>query len=153
MGDGILYIDANFANEFVDQLRPLGKVNTWKYGDNPIYRPDKTKEYYNNHLDRFRNTLYHEFGHHVHQMKYVNNDINYSWKFTPKIEEAIEKLVKDERRKVPFAERLIGNSEYGDTNPFEFFAEQFAVYSMGKVDKVHPAVIKLIKEIEDEVGN
>lgn len=153
MGDGVLYINSNFANEFVDQLRPLGKVKAWKYGDDVTKRPFSTKEYYDNHLDRFRNTLYHEFGHHVHQMKYVNNDINYGVyrKFTPKIEEAVAKLVRDERRKVPFAQRLIGNSEYGDYNPHEFFAEQFAAYSMGKPDKVHPAFLKLIKDIEDEV--
>jgi len=153
MGDGVLYINSNFANEFVDQLRPLGTVKAWKYGDDVTKRPFSTKEYYDNHLDRFRNTLYHEFGHHVHQMKYVNNDINYGVyrKFTPKIEEAVAKLVRDERRKVPYAQRLIGNSEYGDYNPHEFFAEQFAAYSMGKADKVHPAFLKLIKDIEDEV--
>jgi hypothetical protein len=153
MGDGVLYINSNFANEFVNQLRPLGTVKAWKYGDDVTKRPFSTKEYYDNHLDRFRNTLYHEFGHHVHQMKYVNNDINYGVyrKFTPKIEEAVAKLVRDERRKVPFAQRLIGNSEYGDYNPHEFFAEQFAAYSMGKADKVHPAFLKLIKDIENEV--
>jgi len=153
MGDGVLYINSNFANEFVDQLRPLGTVKAWKYGDDVTKRPFSTKEYYDNHLDRFRNTLYHEFGHHVHQMKYVNNDINYGVyrKFKPKIEEAVAKLVRDERRKVPFAQRLIGNSEYGDYNPHEFFAEQFAAYSMGKADKVHPAFLKLIKDIENEV--
>ena len=33
----------------------------------------------------------------------------------------------------------------------EFFAEQFSAYSMGKSDKVHPAFLKLIKELEEDV--
>ena len=70
---------------------------------------------------------------------------------TVKFEKKIAKLIRDERAKVPFAKRLIGNSEYGDTNPQEWFAEQFSAYTFGMTDKVHPSFIKLIKEIEDEV--
>jgi hypothetical protein len=68
--------------------------------------------------------------------------------FTPEVEEKIKKILKDERKKLPFNKQLqIGNSEYGDTNSVEWFAEQFAVYSMGKLDKVHPAFIKLNKGV------
>ena len=63
-----------------------------------------------------------------------------------------KQLIINERKKVPFSERLIANSEYGDTNPQEFFAEQFSAYAMGKSDKVHPAFLKLIKELEEDVN-
>jgi hypothetical protein len=154
MGDGVLHIDSRFVDNFIDESTKVGKVSEWKYGMDVSKRPFSTKAYYNNNFDKLRNTIYHEFGHHVHQMKYVTATSTdklgrlYSAKFKPDIEEKIAKIVRSERRKTG----LIGNSEYGDANPKEWFAEQFAVYTMGKTDKVHPAFLKLIKEIEDEVG-
>ena len=172
MGDGVLYIDKGYLKQQVARSEqaldnrkkgiPLStkNVNEWKYGDDVSKRPSTTKAYYQDNLDVTRNVMYHEFGHHIHQMKYVT--ATYKDKlgrlrgdrgFTPEVEEKISKILKDERKKLPFNKRLqIGNSEYGDTNPKEWFAEQFAVYSMGKLDKVHPTFKKLIKEIEDEVG-
>ena len=149
MGDGILHLSSRFINNNT----ALGKLKTtkWKYGDDPIKRPFSVKAYRSDPVDRIRSTMYHEFGHHIHQMKYVNNNSDYGFRFTPLIEKKVAQLIKDERRKVPFAKRLIGNSEYGDTNPHEWFAEQFSAYTFGMTEKVHPSFIKLIKEIEDEV--
>ena len=149
MGDGVLYL----GSQFIKNNTALGKLKTtkWKYGDDPIKRPFSVKAYRSDPVDRIRSTMYHEFGHHIHQMKYVNNNSDYGFRFTPLIEKKVAQLIKDERRKVPFAKRLIGNSEYGDTNPHEWFAEQFSAYTFGMTDKVHPSFIKLIKEIEDEV--
>ena len=149
MGDGILHLSSGF----IKNNTALGKLKTtkWKYGDDPIKRPFSVKAYRSDPVDRIRSTMYHEFGHHIHQMKYVNNNSDYGFRFTRLIEKKVAQLIKDERRKVPFAKRLIGNSEYGDTNPHEWFAEQFSAYTFGMTDKVHPSFIKLIKEIEDEV--
>ena len=155
MGDGVLYVDSGVLKKYTPEVGEKLKISSWKYGDDIEKRPFGVTSYMDNDLDRLRSITYHEFGHHIHQMKYVNNDINYgSFRktgFKAKVEETVAQLVKDERRKVPYAQRLIGNSEYGDTNPQEWFAEQFAAYSMGKADKVHPAFLKLIKELEDEV--
>jgi hypothetical protein len=172
MGDGVLYIDTEFLKRRIARSEqalenrkkgiPLSTKNVkqWKYGDDISKRPYTTQAYYSDNLDVIRNVMYHEFGHHIHQMKYVT--ATYKDKlgrlrgdkgFTPEIEEKISKILKEEKKKLPFNTQLqIGNSEYGDTNPREWFAEQFAVYSMGKLDKVHPTFKKLIKEIEDEVG-
>jgi hypothetical protein len=166
MGDGVLYIDSKGLKRRVEFMEKNEKANisTWKYGDNIKNKPEKTGQYYKNYLDKTRNTMYHEFGHHVHQMKYVTSTTKdkigrlYGEKgFTPEIEEKIKKILRQERKKLPIQEFVtsnisIGNSNYGNTNYAEWFAEQFSVYSMGKLDKVHPAFIKLIKEIEDEVG-
>ena len=151
MGDGVLYL----GSQFVSNNTALGKlpITSWKYGDDITKRPFSTKAYRSDPVDRLRNTMYHEFGHHIHQMKYVNNPSDYGYRFTPLIEKKVAKLIRDERAKVPFVKRFIGNSEYGDTNPHEWFAEQFASYTFGMTDKVHPSFIKLIKEIEDEVVN
>ncbi|QGZ17745.1 hypothetical protein HTVC026P_gp30 [Pelagibacter phage HTVC026P] len=156
MGDGILYVDSSYLRRYTpDKLTKL-KTVAWKYGDKQTNRPFGVTQYFDNELDKIRSVAYHEFGHHVHQMKYVNNDANYGYfkktGFKAKVEERTKQLIRDERKKLPFDQRLIANSEYGDTNPQEFFAEQFSAYSMGKLDKVHPAFLKLIKELEEDVG-
>jgi hypothetical protein len=155
MGDGVLYVDSGVLKKYTPEIGEKLKTNSWKYGDDITKRPFGARAYMDNDLDRLRSIAYHEFGHHIHQMKYVNNDINYgSFRktgFKAKVEERTKQLIIDERKKLPFNQRFIANSEYGDTNPEEFFAEQFSAYSMGKSDKVHPAFLKLIKELEDEV--
>jgi hypothetical protein len=155
MGDGVLYVDTGVLKKYTPDVEEKLKTNNWKYGDDITKRPFGATGYMDNNLDRLRSIAYHEFGHHIHQMKYVNNDANYgSFRktgFKAKVEERTKQLIIDERKKVPFTERFIANSEYGDTNPQEFFAEQFSAYSMGKLDKVHPAFLKLIKELEEDV--
>ena len=145
MGDGILYL----GSQFINNNTALGKLKTtkWKYGDDITKRPFSVKAYRSDPVDRIRSTMYHEFAHHIHQMKYVNNPSDYGYRFTPLIEKKVAKLIKDERAKVPFTKRFIGNSEYGDTNPQEWFAEQFSAYTFGMTDKVHPSFIKLIKAV------
>jgi len=163
MGDGVLYIEKDYLKRQVarSEAKVTGNaVSTWKYGDDIAKRPRGSSQYYKDNLDVTRNVMYHEFGHHVHQMKYVTatykdklRRIRGDRGFTPEVEEKIKKILQEERKKLPFNKPLqIGNTEYGDTNGTEWFAEQFAVYSMGKLDSIHPAFIKLIKEIEDEVG-
>ena len=157
MGGGVLYIGSQHAT----RNTALGKLktNTWKYGDNITKRPFSVAGYLDNPVDKLRSTMYHEFGHHIHQMKYVTptfkdklGRVYGDRKFTPEIEEKLKKIVKNER----LNNNKFGSfapSEYGDTNQMEWFAENFASYLMNKKDKVHPAFLKLIKEIEDEVVN
>ena len=156
MGDGILYVNSSYLKRYTpDKLTKL-KTSKWKYGDPIKDRPSGATQFHDNELDKIRSVAYHEFGHHIHQMKYVNNDVNYGHfrktGFKAKVEERVKKIIIEERKKIPYAERLIANTEYGDTNHFEFFAEQFSAYSMGKSDKVHPSFLKLIKELEEDVN-
>jgi hypothetical protein len=155
MGGGVLYVGSDNA----ERLTALGKskTNKWKYGQDVSKRPFSVKDYYDNPVDKLRSTFYHEFGHHIHQMKYVTpafkdklGRVYGDRGFTPEIEERLSKIVRSEKRKSKTG--LIGNSEYGDVNPQEWFAEQFSAYTFGLMDKVHPEFKKLIKEIEDEVG-
>jgi hypothetical protein len=169
MGDGVLTINSNYLTRTINNIEKDPKKNpsfisNWKYGDNFKDLPKFSSAYTTNLLDSMRNTIYHEFGHHIHQMKYVTSTTKdklgrlYGERgFVPEIEDKIQKILKAERKKLPPKQFIsknitIGNSEYGNTNYEEWFAEQFAVYTVGKLDKVHPAFKTLIKEIEDEVG-
>ena len=67
MGDGILYL----GTQFINNNTALGKLKTtsWKYGDDITKRPFSVKAYRSDPVDRIRSTMYHEFAHHIHQMK------------------------------------------------------------------------------------
>ena len=149
MGDGVLYVDSFTVSYYTGSLYKKKGVKKWKYGDTPKDRPDSVTDFFDDGLDKVRSIAYHEFGHHLHQMKYVNNDINYgAFKktgFRPKVEVEIEKIFNEDKLN-------IANSVYGSTNSREFFAEQFSAYSMGKTEAVHPKILKLIKELEDDVA-
>ena len=85
--------------------------------------------------------MYHEFGHHVHQMKYVTKDtLDYGTKYIPKVEKELTQLTDRFIMKTP--------TNYAKTNSKEFFAENFSLYSMGKTDLVDPKFIKLIEELQ-----
>ena len=89
--------------------------------------------------EKLRQTMYHEFGHHVHQMKYVNKDTyNYGVGFISKVESQITQITS---KKYP--------SNYAKTNFKEWFAENFSLYEMGKrKDLIDPQFIKLIEELQ-----
>ena len=148
MGDGILSISTYYVKRVLTD--PIKKLSThsWKYGEDLAKRPFSVKAYLDNGFERFRSTMYHEFGHHVHQMKYVGADDIFVGRFLTKV----ENQTKDLFNKLKAKDGLIGNSEYGDTVYEEWFAEQFSMFHLNKLDKVHPEFKKLIKEIEDEVA-
>ena len=42
------------------------------------------------------------------------------------------------------------STRYAEQDAYEFFAEQFSLFAMGKMDKVTPQFMELIREIADE---
>tara|TARA_R110000765_G_scaffold365754_3_gene455868 strand:- start:48 stop:902 length:855 start_codon:yes stop_codon:yes gene_type:complete len=173
MGDGVLNINIRqltsqrIGQEGIEKtLRYRNLTNNsrvtasqyqgWKYGDKTIDfgkekgrkydRPFISDEYLKNStdLDVIRSSMYHEFGHHVHQMKYVtgnNKDygVNYRWK--PPVEERIQKLSRFERT-FP--------TTYSKFNHQEWFAENFSMYTQkNRVDLVDPKFIEIIKELQE----
>jgi len=148
MGDGVLSISTYYVKRVLTDPTKKLPTNSWSYGEDLAKRPYSVKSYIDNGFERFRSTMYHEFGHHVHQMKYIGaDDILEGLSLTK-----VELQTKDLFLKLKKKEGLIGNSEYGDTVFEEWFAEQFSMYHLNKLDKVHPEFKKLIKEIEDEVA-
>jgi len=161
MGDGVLKVNPDKLNfslaqkKFVDGMNKINKTNVsmatykkWKYGDKTINwkykgkiydRPFGVDHYLDNDLEKLRQTMYHEFGHHVHQMKYVNKDTsNYGIGFISKVESQITQITS---KKYP--------SNYAKKNFHEWFAENFSLYEMGKrKDLIDPQFIKLIEELQ-----
>ena len=149
MGDGVLSISTYYVKRVLyDPIKKL-PTKSWKYGEDVLKRPYSVKEYLDNGFERFRSTMYHEFGHHVHQMKYIGADDILTGRFLTKVENQTKDLFNKLKKEQG---KFIGNSEYGDSVYEEWFAEQFSMFHLNKLDKVHPEFKKLIKEIEDEVA-
>ncbi len=100
------------------------KPDTWVRPHNAFY-------YFEEEMDRFRQNIYHEFGHQVHQMK---NKI--AGQIAPIEEAMLGKTIKG------------GATRYSNANTFEWFAENFSLYHMNKRDLVDP---KFIEFLEGEV--
>ena len=149
MGDGSLHISSYYVKRVLTEPTKKLPTNSWSYGQDVAKRPFSVKAYLDNGFERFRSTMYHEFGHHVHQMKYVGADDILTGRFLTKVENQTKDLFNKLKKEQG---RFIGNSEYGDTVYEEWFAEQFSMYHLNKLDKVHPEFKKLIKELEDEVA-
>ena len=144
MGDGELNVNLTksenlqrYRNFYLEKLK-VKDVN-WKFGDNLDNRPFNTFIYFDNQLDQLRSVMYHEFAHHVHQMKGVTaSTTNYGTRFTPVVEEKLKTITRNLRKSA---------SRYGDKDPYEWFAENFSLYEMKRTDLVDPQFIKFIKEI------
>lgn len=130
MGDGVLTINPKLFNK--PQYAP--KTSTWKFGDDVAQKPFTSDQYFPDELDKIRTTMYHEFAHHVHQMKYVNNNADYGYSFIPEVEKKLTQIVQRQSA-----------TKYGGTNSREWFAENFSLYEMGRKDIVDPRFIQFIE--------
>ena len=108
----------------------------WKWGDEVSSRPWTSDAYFSDPLDKMRSTIYHEFGHNVHQQYLVTSRANY---FTPEVEKWMKSNAKPGTRK--------SATRYGDKNEREWFAENFSMYFMDREDLVDPLFIRLIESI------
>jgi len=119
-----------------------------KTNSNTWVRPHNAFSYFDNEMDRFRNILYHEFGHQVHQMKNMTIKPKGSGEFgfiaRIPIEEALGKLLQGKGKKNISG----GATRYSASNTKEWFAENFSLYHMGREELVDP---KFIEFLENEV--
>jgi len=138
-------IKANLARTNYKANTKLKTLANWKHGDSIRTRPLVGYEYFDNELDQLRQVMYHEFGHHVHQMKYVSQadvklvDSTFSFgsTFIPTVE-----------RKIAQTTGRIFPTTYAKANGLEWFAENFSLYTMGKLDLIDPKFIKIIEELQ-----
>lgn len=135
-------------NAKVIQLTKRNEVpaSTWKPGDEPDKRPHGAEYYMDDGVDRARAVLYHEFAHHVHQM-YAK--IGPRSAELPPIERRLRQIWGQKGK----GDRALQATKYSTTNEKEWFAENFALYMMGKRDLVDADIIKLIEELLDEQAN
>jgi len=136
LGKGYYKPEQDLANQFPNILNPsrLVKLEKKKKSDSWV-RPHNAFYYFEDEIDRFRNILYHEFGHQVHQMK---NKTKGLWDLAP-----IENSLRQKVRSING-----GSSRYSNANTKEWFAENFSLYHMGKENLVDP---KFIEFLENEV--
>ena len=163
MGDGNLYINPKYFNRknpdkskrdaFLGTgyyKRETELAKKFKIGDSlskerktrpdTWVRPHNAFYFFEDEIDRFRNILYHEFGHQVHQMKNLKNDL---WDRPP-----IEKKFLDYQYDEGKSFFLKGATRYSTYNQKEWFAENFSLYHMGREELVDP---KFIEFLENEV--
>lgn len=122
-----------------DYLKKIGAdkpVSTWKMGDDPKNRPWSVKEYWSDPLDQIRSTMYHEIGHHIHQM----------WKPRLKGYSGTGKL-ENVNLKGSWRHKQNGPSQYSAHNKYEWFAENFSLFWMGRRDLVTPSFIDMMEEV------
>jgi|TARA_R110002167_G_scaffold57134_3_gene161932 SPP1 gp7 family putative phage head morphogenesis protein len=115
------------------------KISKWKFGDDIDARPWTVNGYVSNSgLDQMRTIVFHEFGHHVHNNFLVNSIKSFK---KPPLEGVLESLWynKDLTKSL--------SSKYQKTNSKEWFAENFAIYNMGRKDLVDPILKDLIDKI------
>ena len=104
-------------------------------------RPHNGFNYFTDELDKVRNVLYHEFGHQIHQMRFIEKAdvikeyLESQYTFVSPIEKKLASI------------RIKGTSStrYSETNTKEWFAENFALYAMDKKDLVDPNFIKFFE--------
>ena len=163
MGDGNLYINPKYFNRknpdkskrdaFLGTgyyKRETELAKKFKIGDSlskerktrpdTWVRPHNAFYFFEDEINRFRNILYHEFGHQVHQMKNLKNDL---WDRPP-----IEKKFLDYQYDEGKSFFLKGATRYSTYNQKEWFAENFSLYHMGREELVDP---KFIEFLENEV--
>lgn len=105
-------------------------------------RPHNGFSYFDDPMDRARNTVYHEFGHQIHQ----NFKLTIDSRYRPYLEDKIDDMITLNHLKT----KRPGVSRYSNADNQEWFAENFALYEMDRKDLVDPDFIKLF---EKEVVN
>ena len=122
-------------------------------------KPQVADEYFDNGVDRIRNLMYHEFGHHIHQTVGINKAVrrkgikkqkgkdNLSYGYVDKNDKwasTVEPELGDLFPDLPYSNIP---SDYAVTNEYEWFAENFSLYFMDRKDLVDPKAITLIERI------
>lgn len=115
------------------------EASNWKPGDDLKSRPWFSPDYFEG-IDKARAVLYHEFGHHVHQ--YLGKQGHRRQFGKPPLERELMVHFRQASRDRMF-------SQYGKSDPFEWFAENFAMYALGRLDLIEPEARTLLERIFD----
>ena len=144
MGDGILYLNPKYFNDFIGTT--IKRVSNYKLGTYKITSrrkvlgqdvPHNAFEYFEDELDKIRNTIYHELGHHVSQ--YLNANLENYKKLGMKYYMTYRNGYKRVRGKIYSTRYMLKETE-------EWNAENFSLYHMNRKDLVDPKWIKYYEE-------
>lgn len=114
-------------------------VSNFKLGDTKG-RPYVSSEYWYGQ-DKIRSNMYHEFGHHVHNMIGVKEQHQY---LAPELEGRLN-LRWASKRADSIAKNQIA-TDYSLTHPHEWFAENYSLAKMGRWDLVDPNIRDIVEE-------
>lgn len=121
----------------------------WNYSKDNVeegIRPSNCIHYFNTPEERMQCVIYHEMGHAVHQLYGVRNLDRYEatmWNnnsYSPFEKEVAKTMYSRDGAFLP--------STYSIKNPKEWFAENFALYKMGRHDCVDDKALDLFKKME-----
>ena len=130
------------------------EISTWDTSRPQSEKPRLGDRYFGTGFERLRNTLYHEMGHHIHEnirLRTISSFNDGGGRFEPsagQVTHPLENYLTKNRLKFLNSEgKARQYSTYAHTNEYEWFAENFANYWMGKRDKVDPVFIELIEKL------
>ena len=138
MGDGVMGLNIGYierTNTYAFRKK-LESRSAWKRGDSLSSRPWTSDSFGDSYANDLRTTMYHEFGHLVHQ---TYRSLDSSLYYDPPVEKWMR------RKKL----RGTAATRYADTDGKEWFAENFALWAEGKDELVTPRFIKLINAIKN----
>ena len=93
-----------------------------------------------------RSTMYHEFGHHIHQ--YLKAQITSNGHLVGRPTEAKVKKYFLSKFRLRKKREKIFSTRYAEQDAYEWFAEQFSLFAMNKKgDLVTPEFIELLEEL------
>jgi len=141
MGDGILSV----TKLFDVTAAPLQPPTPYKLSDGKSGRPGGTAQYFATNKERMEKTMWHEFGHHIHQTFGVNDFTSYK---DPPLESRLVAILKNEINRVGGVGSLEFPSDYAKKNSKEYFAECYCLYKMGRNDLVPGFMQDVIAKIE-----
>ena len=124
------------------------RKDTWKRGEDINYRAGNGLNYFDDGLDRIRNNMYHEFGHHVHQITKVSNVENYGIPAYGGLTDLERKLRSINKKNIKEG----GPSIYSGDDSQEWFAENFALYFQDRKDLTDPVFNQFIQDIMEEAN-
>lgn len=130
MGDGCMeFRPSNFtrfkSTESFSQMHAENvtkKLTSGQFEKHDTFMPHNVYDYIPKNKDKIDSIFWHEFGHHIHDLKGVRNRIEYT--MGGDFEVKLLNLV----RKHNYEGAI---SRYSKTNPYEFFAEHFSAHKAG----------------------
>ena len=137
----------NRVSKKLQEAQHLARPNAasgYLRGDDLKNRPVSSQSFFANPADKSDTIIFHEFGHNVHQQYFVtNNSFGRRGDSLPPLEVLLNRMFKN---KPHFPTR------YSETNSREWFAENFALYKMGRQDLMDRDLKELITAIEESNG-
>lgn len=143
------------ANDDLWQLKreyasiSTAEVTDYKLGGDGD-KPWTVEKYSTGGMDYFRSTMYHEFGHQIHQTygRRVSERGRVSASDRPFEDELKKRWLKVYRLKKKRSKEFW--SRYAETDAFEWFAESFSLWASGQTEKLNPLFLEMIQEIIDD---